>query len=97
MRVVAIPGAQPRFLRFALDLLTVRRGLRLALAPEAFFAATAPFLLGADLRVFLEVDFFAASPRARVFRDEAVRLAAALRLRTFGAFLFGVAVRDASA
>ena len=91
MRVVAIPGAQRRFLRFALDHLAFRRGLRLALAPETFFAATALLFLGADLRVLLEVDFFAVSPRAPFFREEAVRLAAALRLRTFGALLFGVA------
>jgi hypothetical protein len=96
MRVVAIPGAQRRFLRFELDLLAVRRGLRLALAPEAFFATAALFFRGADLRVLLEVDFFAALPRARVFRDEAVRLAA-WRLRAFGAFLFGVASRVPSA
>ena len=96
MRVVAIRAAQRRFLRFELDLLAVRRGLRLALAPEAFFATATLFFLGADLRVLREVDFFAALPRARVFRDEPVRLAA-WRLRTFEPFRFGVASRAPSA
>jgi hypothetical protein len=63
------------------------------LAPEACLCNRGPLLPSADIAgPCSRSTLFAALPRARVFRDEAVRLAA-WRLRAFGAFLFGVASR----